>query len=48
MAAFNLLDDDDSYRTITEETGLSLATISRLANCGRGYYYDLVQEEVYQ
>jgi DNA invertase Pin-like site-specific DNA recombinase len=43
--AFDLLDAGESYRTITEETGLALATISRLADRGRDYYHELVQQE---
>lgn len=44
MEAFGLLDAEVSYRAINEETGLSLATLSRLADRGRDYYYDLVDE----
>lgn len=43
MAAFDKLDDGVSYRTIAEQTGLSLATLSRLADRGRDYYHDLVE-----
>lgn len=44
MAAFDKLDEGASYRTIAAETGLSLATLSRLAERGRAYYHDLVRE----
>lgn len=42
MTAFDLL-GEVSYRTINDETDLSLATISRLADRGRSYYHDLVE-----
>ncbi|MFC6964934.1 recombinase family protein [Halocatena marina] len=43
MDAFELLDDGESYRSINEATGLSLATISRLADRGPDYYHELVE-----
>lgn len=43
MAAFDRLDEGDSYRSINEETDLALATISRLADRGRDYYHDLIE-----
>lgn len=46
IEAFDRLDEGDSYRSINEETGLAVATISRLADCGRDYYHELVQQEV--